>query len=102
MLSTGEQILGWEIAIPTMKKGEKSRFLIKSEYAYGNIFPVRFFLFSDVFLFQMAFSYQCQEALLNSFFPVRFRGVLFHIFIAFPYPAFRHQRKSSSEHVFVQ
>ena len=37
MLSIGEQILGWEIAIPTMKKGEKSRFLIKPEYAYGKM-----------------------------------------------------------------
>eukprot|EP00112_Aurelia_sp_Birch-Aquarium-sp1_P024134 Seg748.1 transcript_id=Seg748.1/GoldUCD/mRNA.D3Y31 product="Inactive peptidyl-prolyl cis-trans isomerase FKBP6" protein_id=Seg748.1/GoldUCD/D3Y31 len=36
-LGAGEQILGWEIAIPTMKKGEKSRFLVKSEYAYGKM-----------------------------------------------------------------
>ncbi|XP_074640977.1 inactive peptidyl-prolyl cis-trans isomerase FKBP6-like [Tubulanus polymorphus] len=30
-----EVIPGWEIAVKTMKKGELSRFLIKSDYSYG-------------------------------------------------------------------
>ena len=30
-----EVILGWDLGVATMKKGEKCRFLLVSEYAYG-------------------------------------------------------------------
>ena len=35
-LGNNEVIKGWEIGIKTMKKGEKSEFIIEPEYAYGN------------------------------------------------------------------
>lgn len=31
----GSVIKGWDIGIPTMRRGELSRFIIKSEYGYG-------------------------------------------------------------------
>ena len=31
----GSVIKGWDLGIPTMKRGELSRFIIKSEYGYG-------------------------------------------------------------------
>lgn len=34
-LNAGQVIRGWDIAVGTMKKGEKSIFLIPSELAYG-------------------------------------------------------------------
>ncbi len=34
-LGLGQVIKGWEKGIKTMKKGEKSLFTIKPEYAYG-------------------------------------------------------------------
>lgn len=36
-LGTGEQILGWEIGMGSMKKGETARFLISPAYAYGRM-----------------------------------------------------------------
>ena len=35
-IGNNEVIKGWEIGIKTMKKGEKSEFIIDPEYAYGN------------------------------------------------------------------
>ena len=35
-IGNNEVIKGWEIGIKTMKKGEKSEFIIEPEYAYGN------------------------------------------------------------------
>jgi len=34
-LGGGEVVKGWEIGIPTMKKGERSVFVIRYDYAYG-------------------------------------------------------------------
>lgn len=34
-LGTGEALTGWEIGIKTMKRGEKSIFVMRSDYAYG-------------------------------------------------------------------
>jgi peptidylprolyl isomerase len=34
-IGTEEIIKGWNVAVPTMKRGEKARFTIKSDYAYG-------------------------------------------------------------------
>lgn len=36
-LGLGEVILGWEFGISTMKRGELSRFMITSNYAYGKM-----------------------------------------------------------------
>jgi len=35
-LGAGEVIKGWDLGVATMKKGERSVFTIKSEYAYGD------------------------------------------------------------------
>jgi peptidylprolyl isomerase len=35
-IGNNEVIKGWEIGIKTMKKGEKSEFIIEPDYAYGN------------------------------------------------------------------
>lgn len=37
LFSLGEQILGWEIGMGSMKKGETARFLISPAYAYGRM-----------------------------------------------------------------
>lgn len=34
-IGSREVILGWDLGVATMKKGEKCRFLLVSEYAYG-------------------------------------------------------------------
>jgi FKBP-type peptidyl-prolyl cis-trans isomerase len=34
-LGKNEALLGWEVGIKTMKKGEKSIFVLRSDYAYG-------------------------------------------------------------------
>jgi len=34
-LGKGEVIVGWEVAVATMKRGETSRFIFKPEYAFG-------------------------------------------------------------------
>ena len=35
--AAGECIVGWDIAVSTMRKGELSRFLISPNYAYGEL-----------------------------------------------------------------
>ena len=45
-LGGGEVVKGWEVGIPTMKKGERSVFIIRYDYAYGekgypNLIPPR-------------------------------------------------------------
>ena len=37
MISSGEVLPGLDIAVHSMKKGEKSKFLVKPEYAYGSM-----------------------------------------------------------------
>ena len=34
-LGAGKLIKGWDLGVATMKKGEKSLFILKSDYAYG-------------------------------------------------------------------
>jgi FK506-binding protein 6 len=36
-LGQGETILGWEIGVPTMKRGETARFLFSPDYGYGKL-----------------------------------------------------------------
>jgi len=36
-LGAGEAIIGWDIGVATMKRGEISRFMMKHNYAYGNL-----------------------------------------------------------------
>ncbi len=36
ILGAGQVIRGWDMAVAGMKQGEKSRFVIPSEYAYGS------------------------------------------------------------------
>lgn len=31
----GKVIKGWDVGVATMKRGEKAKFTIKSDYAYG-------------------------------------------------------------------
>jgi FKBP-type peptidyl-prolyl cis-trans isomerase len=34
-LGNNEALLGWEVGVKTMKKGEKSIFVLRADYAYG-------------------------------------------------------------------